>query len=101
MIAMANTNRTFSLLIALLIATNAHGGDYEKYEQAVRAYAQGDYKKAHELFLPLAQRGDPDAQFHLGLMYDNGLGVKQDQAVAEQWYNRACPLPTPATPENQ
>lgn len=101
MISMANTIRTFSLLITLLIATNTQGSDYEKYEQAVQAYAQGDYKKAHELFLPLARSGDPDAQFHLGLMYDNGLGVKQDHAVAEQWYNRACPLPAPETAKEQ
>lgn len=101
MISIIDTTRTLALLFGLLSVVGAYGDDYEKYEQAVRAYAQGYYKKAHELFLPLAQQGDADAQFHLGLMYDNGLGVKQDHAVAERWYNRACPLPGTDAPAGQ
>lgn len=65
----------------------------EDYDEAVRAYASGDYPRAYKLFLPLAESGHMDAQFHLGLMYDNGLGVDQDPVIAEKWYNRACPLP--------
>lgn len=65
----------------------------DEYDDAVRSYASGEYKKAYQLFLPLAESGDADAQFHLGLMYDNGLGVEKDSATAEKWYNRACPLP--------
>ena len=80
----------------LVVTTAVYGNDYEQYQQAVKAYADGQYKKAYALFLPLAEQGDEDAQFHLGLMYDNGLGVKQDHEIAEQWYNRACPLPAPA-----
>lgn len=95
MTPIADSAKYIALLLFLTVASAAHGNDYEQYEQAVRAYAEGQYKKAYELFLPLAERGDEDAQFHLGLMYDNGLGVKQDHAIAEQWYNRACPLPAP------
>ena len=85
---------TISLCAALLAAVPAAANEYD---DAVRSYASGDYNKAYKLFLPLAESGDPDAQFHLGLMYDNGLGVQQDSAIAEQWYNRACPVPGETT----
>ena len=35
----------------------------------------------------LAERGDADAQFNLGLSYDNGEGVPQDYTLAHMWYN--------------
>jgi len=37
-----------------------------------------------------AQAGDVDAQGSLGLMYYNGLGVKQDYKEALKWYNMAA-----------
>jgi len=91
-----------SALVAMALlqcAGSVMASDYERYEQAVQAYASGQYDEAYKLFLPLAESGDPDAQFHLGLMYDNGLGVKQDHTVAERWYNRACPLPEENSPQ--
>jgi len=81
------------LLSTLLLCIFNYSVYADEYDEAVKAYAAGQYQKAYKLFLPLARSGDEDAQFHLGLMYDNGLGVKQDHAVAEQWYDRACPLP--------
>jgi len=38
----------------------------------------------------LADQGDADAQYHLGVMYANGLGVLQDQAEAARWYRLAA-----------
>jgi TPR repeat protein len=37
-----------------------------------------------------AERGDPDAQFSLGLMYANGTGVQKDSAEAVKWYRIAA-----------
>ena len=34
----------------------------------------------------LAEQGDADAQFNLGVMYANGEGVPQDEAEAVRWY---------------
>jgi len=33
--------------------------------------------------------GDAEAQFTLGLMYDNGEGVPQDFAQANAWWRKA------------
>jgi len=37
-----------------------------------------------------AQRGDANAQFYLGNMYDNGLGVTQIHKLAVKWYRKAA-----------
>ena len=37
-----------------------------------------------------AANGDAFAQFDLGNMYYNGLGVKQGYAKAKEWYGKAC-----------
>lgn len=39
---------------------------------------------------PFAVRGDATAQFHLGALYYQGKGVKQDYAQAFLWYRRAA-----------
>ena len=40
-----------------------------------------------------AEQGDAEAQFNLGILYDNGQGVPQDDAEALKWYRKAgdCP----------
>lgn len=37
-----------------------------------------------------ANKGDADAQFHLGLMYGNGEGTPQDYKQAVKWYTKAA-----------
>ena len=54
------------------------------------AYERKDYKTAHKLLLPLAEQGDADAQFNLGLMYQKGHGVPQDHKEAVKWYRLAA-----------
>lgn len=38
----------------------------------------------------LAEQGNPDAQFNLGVMYDEGYGVEKDQFKAVEWYTKAA-----------
>jgi hypothetical protein len=38
----------------------------------------------------LAEQGDPDAQWQLGILYHEGDGVPKDDAMAVQWYERAA-----------
>ena len=40
--------------------------------------------------LQLAERGNAQAQFNLGMMYENGQGVRQDDAEAFKWYQQAA-----------
>ena len=49
-----------------------------------------DYRLAFESSKADAERGDPGAQYKLGVMYGLGLGVAQDYAEAFRWYERAA-----------
>jgi hypothetical protein len=59
-------------------------------EDSTKAYLRGDYKTAYQLIKPQAEKGDADAQFILGFMYDEGKGVPQDYPEAAKWYRRAA-----------
>jgi len=37
-----------------------------------------------------AEKGDKEAQYNLGVMYDNGKGVRQDYTEAMKWYKLAA-----------
>lgn len=56
----------------------------------VDAWAQGDYAKAVQTWKPLAEAGDPDAQFNLGQAYKLGRGVPEDIPTALQWFRKAA-----------
>lgn len=77
------------LLIAMVVglATCALGKDFEA---GFAAAERGDYAAALKEWRPLARRGDADAQYNLGVMYDNGYGVAQDYGQAVAWYGRAA-----------
>jgi len=55
------------------------------------AYKRGDYATALRLLRPLAELLDlAQAQSNLGVMYDEGHGVPQDDAEAVKWYRLAA-----------
>jgi TPR repeat protein len=58
--------------------------------EGVAAYARGDYAAALAEFRPLADAGEPLAQFNLGVMYKTGRGVKQDPIEAYKWFELAA-----------
>ena len=62
----------------------------QQFQQGLTAYKQSDYQTAFKLWLPLAEQGNEDAQFNLGVMYDDGRGVKQDGFEAVKWYRKAA-----------
>src|SRR6202012_2922247 len=64
----------------------------EPFQDGVAAYQRGDYPAALRLFRPLADQGNGDAQYNIGVMYDKGLGVRTDFAIAAEWYRKAATL---------
>ena len=54
------------------------------------AYEKGDYSSALREWKPLAEQGNASAQYNLGLMYDKGQGVPQDDKTAVKWYRLAA-----------
>ena len=47
----------------------------DDFQDGWDAYKKEDYKEAYRLILPLAEQGIAEAQYNLGLMYDQGKGV--------------------------
>ena len=48
------------------------------------------YETSLRIFTSLAEQGDADAQYHLGLMFKDGKGVIQDFDAAVKWYTLAA-----------
>jgi len=63
---------------------------FDPFSRGVAALDRNDHAGAHALLRPLAEAGDRRAQTRLGLMYDEGLGRRQDLAQARAWFERAA-----------
>ena len=74
------------LLIVALLAS-AHATDLPS---GLEAYERGDYQVALRKFRPLADQGYPEAQFHLGVMYEYGKGASWNPVEAMNWYRKAA-----------
>jgi len=75
---------------ALIVATSSPVR--ADYLSAISAYEIGAYEVAFGEFRPLAQSGDPAAQYHLGLMFRDGRGVQKDPVTALGWFICAAGL---------
>ncbi len=82
-----------------LVYANGYGVTQDDAEAAkwLQKSAKQGYKKALKWYKRWAERGnekavkgDASAQFLLAWMYDNGLGVPQDDAEAFRWYRMAA-----------
>ena len=62
----------------------------QQFQQGLTAYEQSNYQTAFKLWLPMAEQGYAQAQGGLGMMYERGLGVKQDDFKAVNWYRKAA-----------
>ena len=86
------------LLLTLLIGNPAFSADFQK---GFDAYESGDYATALREWNPLAEKKGflsfiyskkdiMSAQYNLGVMYANGVGVPQDDKTAVKWYTLAA-----------
>ncbi|MEN6604756.1 MAG: tetratricopeptide repeat protein, partial [Bryobacteraceae bacterium] len=58
--------------------------------RAQDAYNRGDYATAVREWKWLATRDHELAQYNLGVMYAQGVGVAQDDAEAARWFREAA-----------
>jgi TPR repeat protein len=73
-----------AIILVLRFATPGWAGPLEDADAAIK---RRDYATAVRLIRPLAEQGDANAQYKLGVFYDNGLGVPQDKVSAYMWLN--------------
>ena len=79
-------NILYTIILSFLFSFSV----FADWEAGVDAYQAGDYATALKEFRPLAEQGDADAQFNLGVMYEDGQGVTQDYKKALKWYRLAA-----------
>ena len=76
------------LLLLFMFTAAAHAG----LAEGLAASREGDYETAFHELEPEAKRGNAEAQYHLGVMYDAGQGVPQNAGNAFRWYLNAAEL---------
>ena len=63
---------------------------FADFAAGLAAYDKHDYATAFKEWKPVAEAGDPEAQFNLGLLYYDGLGVPQSYSDAARWFRRSA-----------
>ena len=80
-IAMAGTMLLYG--VAVTAAPNP-------YAAGLKAYRAGQYTAAYKMLLPLARNSDARAMYLVGVMYESGNGVPQDDPTAAGWFDAAA-----------
>ena len=76
------------LLLSILLGSGvAVAADFDK---GLKAAQSGDFKTALAEWTPLAEQGNDNAQYNLGVMYANGDGVPENDKTAVKWYTLAA-----------
>lgn len=80
--------RIISFLIVTLAVLSADASAH-KLDRAVEAMRSGDFAVAYCIMRPLAEFGDPEAQYNIGWMYMNGYGLRVNDRLALEWWQKA------------
>ena len=77
-------------IAALTLATLLTPALADALQDGVAALNRKDYPAALRLLEPLARSGNAVAQLRLGLLHYHGHGVRESDAQAVQWFERAA-----------
>ena len=70
------------------------------YQQGVTEYNDRQFSRALDIWLDVANQGDPAALNALGMMYQSGKGVARDVGTAARLYKKAAQAGLPAAQNN-
>jgi TPR repeat protein len=79
-----------SIGFILLLFFRNTGAIADDFQKGLGLAQSGNYKAAAEIWAPLAERGNACAQYELGVMYAEGVGVMEDDSTALKWRNIAA-----------
>lgn len=77
----------YALWWSIAIALPAHA---ESLEKAIEAYDFEEYQDAAQWLRPWAEKGEIEAQYRLGTLYENGQGIAKNLDAAKKWYRNAA-----------
>jgi uncharacterized protein len=78
-----------SLMVGAFFMFGAVSAQAQDFDRGAAAYQTGDFATTLKEWRPLAEQGNAAAQYNLGLMYQNGYGVVQNNILSHMWYNIA------------
>ena len=87
-------------LVILSLVLSLLAGFSGETDDPRAAFENHDYERARELWLPLANAGDPQAQNALGTMYYMGLGLRRNDSKAVEWFEKAARQGHPGAQRN-
>lgn len=80
-------NRTFPVagrpIRTTAVDCRIRGGEYTVYDRA-------NYQTSLKIWLAEAEKGNAEAQYYVGKIYEGGLGTEPDYASAAKWYEKAA-----------
>jgi TPR repeat protein len=95
---------TINLIIIsfFLLTNNCYASDNVKtdLEIGLEYISARNFEKAFKPVKESAEQGHPEAQYNLGVMYDNGDGVLKDPKQAVVWYRKAAEQGHPSAQHN-
>lgn len=84
------TSRRIHALLLCAMFSLAGSGALAGYDEGMQAYTNGDFDTAAREFAALAEKGEAESQYMLGMLYEEGQGIAKDDVQAAYWYARAA-----------
>jgi len=78
--------KTLLIASSILFSTMLHSNTLDDVHSAMQ---KGDFAVAFCQLKPLAESGNSEAQYNLGWMYHNGYGLRVNDNLALEWWQRA------------
>ena len=72
-------------VLCLLLATFSVPARAD-FDAGMAAYERGDFTTAMTEWRPLAEAGDPEAQYRVGGLYVFGEGTRRDYEIGVDWF---------------
>ena len=82
--------RLAALVLPAALIAGAAAAQSPVLNEGMQALAQARFGEAVRVLGPLAQQGNPEAQYAIGTMYANGDGLPQDVPRAERLFRAAA-----------
>jgi TPR repeat protein len=77
----------YKVVAAFVFILSIHSQAWSSLEKGIDAATRGDYETALELLRPIADEGNPNAQYYIGLVYYN---IGKDMEAAADWFYKAA-----------
>ena len=71
-------------LLTILFSIPSYASE-DKFKKGYDLALQGKYLEAFKIWKPLAEKGNERAQYSLGVMYRDSMGIDQNYKLAEKW----------------